>query len=525
MKKLPIGISTFSQIREGGYCYADKTGFVDKLAEGGKYYFLSRPRRFGKSLFIDTLKEAFSCSKKLFVGLTLEKNWNWEKPYPVINISFGGGVIKNRDELDKSIFFQLREIGKKEGFEIDNSLTNLWFRELITSLSAKYQEKVVILIDEYDKPILDNITAPDLAREIREGLKNFYSVIKDTDAYLKFGILTGVSKFSKVSLFSGLNNLEDITLNPEFATLCGYTELDLQSVFLEHLHGLDLSRMKQWYNGYNFLGEPVYNPFDILLFLKNRVFQNYWFETGTPTFLADLLMQKSFSLPRLERLVAGDALLGTFDIDQITVEALMFQTGYLTILRKEQLGGAIMYELTYPNLEVKMSLTDHLLGCLTSAPGDRDQTKISLFHALNDGKLDQLKDIFFAFFASIPHDWYRKNELAGYEGYYASIFYCYFTALGLDVLAEDTTNKGKIDMRVKLNDRVFIFEFKVVELTPAGKPLVQLKEKRYHEKYSAPRIEIFLVGIEFSKTDRNIVSYEFEKIPKSDDARPGLTFF
>ncbi|MFZ2959575.1 MAG: AAA family ATPase [Candidatus Ozemobacteraceae bacterium] len=512
MKKLPIGISTFSQIREEGYCYADKTGFVSKLADAGKYYFLSRPRRFGKSLFIDTLLEAFSCNKKLFEGLVLEKNWNWEKPYPVINISFGGGIISDRGDLDIKIHALLDSLFQKFDEKNEKELISDRFFDLIQKLHGTKGEKVVILIDEYDKPLLDNITRPDVAREVRECLKNFYSVIKEADAHVKFCFLTGVSKFSKVSLFSGLNNLEDITLNPEFATLCGYTEQDMQSVFEEYLPGLDLLKMKKWYNGYNFLGDSVYNPFDILLFLKNREFRNYWFETGTPTFLIDLVVKKQFPVPRLESMVSDDSLMNSFDLDCIELENLMFQTGYLTIKEVRHMAGEMMYTLIYPNLEVKKSLTDRLLNYLCGAPSEKSIGKVNLFEALNEGNIERLRDVFHAFFASIPHDWYRKNELAGYEGYYASIFYCYFTALGLDVIAEDATNKGKIDMRVKLDHRTFIFEFKVVELTPAGKPLVQLKKMKYHEKYVTPGTDIFLIGIEFSKVDRNLVSYEYEKI-------------
>lgn len=509
MKKLPLGISTFSQIREEGYCYADKTGFVSKLADSGKYFFISRPRRFGKSLFIDTLREAFSCNKKLFIGLALENTWNWERPYPIIHISFGGGVIKCRSELDTDILFQLRKISEQESLKTGNDRTNLLFRELILELYKKYHEKVVILVDEYDKPILDNITNPDAAREIREGLKNLYSVIKDSDEFVQFCLLTGVSKFSKVSLFSGLNNLQDLTLDSRYATLCGYTQSDIETVFAQHLPGVDLAELKRWYNGYCFDGELVYNPFDVLLYLDRREFKNYWFETGTPTFMIDLLRERQFLAPDLEKLVAGDALIGSFDVDQIEPETLMFQTGYLTIKEKQQVGGAIMYELSFPNLEVKMSLTDRILASLSGAPAAKDKMRHALYQALVKGDPDALRPIFQSFFAAIPHDWYRKNELSGYEGYYASIFYCYFTALGLDVLAEDATNKGRLDMRVKVNKLVYIFEFKVVEMTGEGNALAQLQHRKYHEKYVNDGCKIFLIGVEFSKTDRNIARFEW----------------
>jgi len=278
---------------------------------------------------------------------------------------------------------------------------------------------------------------------------------------------------------------------------------------MEHLQDLDRKEVKHWYNGYSFLGEPVYNPFDVLLLLKNREFKNYWFETGTPTFLVDLITKKQFSIPRLESMVSDDSLMNSFDLDCIELENLMFQTGYLTIKEVRQMAGEMVYTLVYPNLEVKKSLTDRLLNYLSGAPSEKSIGKVNLFEALNVGNIDQLRDVFHAFFASIPHDWYRKNELSGYEGYYASIFYCYFTALGLDVIAEDTTNKGRLDMRVKLDNRIFIFEFKVVELVPEGNALAQLLQKRYHEKYLNEGCEIFLIGVEFSKTDRNIVKYEW----------------
>ena len=514
MKKLPIGISTFSQIREEGYCYADKTGFVSKLAEAGKYFFISRPRRFGKSLFVDTLREAFSCNKKLFAGLALENAWNWDRPYPVIHVSFGGGVHKERAELDNGIFEKLREITQQEGVQLENTSVNGQFRELILALHKKYHEKVVILIDEYDKPILDNITNPDIAREMREGLKNFYSVIKDSDAYVQFCLLTGVSKFSKVSLFSGLNNLEDLTLNRDYATICGYTENDLETVFMDHLQGLDRNMIKQWYNGYSFLGEPVYNPFDVLLLLKNREFKNYWFETGTPTFLINLLSEKRFFMPDLENLRASEAILSSFDVEDISPEALLFQTGYLTIKEMVQVGAQRTYDLTYPNLEVRSSLTDHLLESFAQNSQQKRRNLDNLFALLQNGKVEQLEALFTSFFASIPYDWYRKNQLAGYEGYYASIFYTYFSALGLDLTAEDITNHGRIDLTVKVPGLVYLFEFKVKgRCGDDNQALKQLLSKNYHEKYTGSGSKIFLIGIEFDPETRNITSFDWQPAP------------
>ncbi|MCG8687386.1 MAG: ATP-binding protein, partial [Desulfobacterales bacterium] len=484
MKKLPVGISNLREIIEENYAYVDKSRFVHDLDQRGKYYFLSRPRRFGKSLFIDTLKEAFEGNQDLFNGLWLHDHWDWKKQYPVIHISFGSGVIKSRKELDQRIGDLLYKNETALGITCrqPNDIPG-YFGELIRNSTKKYGRRAVILIDEYDKPILDNISDNVLAHEIREGLKNFYSVIKDGDADIRFAFLTGVSKFSKVSLFSGLNNLTDISLDPEYATICGYSEAEMAKVFSNHLKGKPLEDIRGWYNGYAWLGENVYNPFSILNYFRTGVFRNYWFETGTPEFLIKLILSGRYFVPSLQDTIATEILLGSFDIDAIEVETIMFQTGYLTIKETRQLGKLTVYRLDFPNLEVKSSFTDTVSAYLLSRRSEYERYKIDLYQAVETGDLSRIEQIFRAFFAAIPHDWYRKNRLSEYEGYYASIFYCYFTALGLDVTPEDTTNHGRIDMTVQLEGRVYIFEFKVVDIDKnARSALNQIKQKRYADK-------------------------------------------
>ncbi|UKL13727.1 ATP-binding protein [Dissulfurimicrobium hydrothermale] len=518
MKKLPIGIQSFVNIRtEADYYYVDKTRFVAELADRGKYFFLSRPRRFGKSLFLDTLRQAFLARKELFQGLYLADNWDWSAKYPVILVSFGSGVHRNIEELQETMRVILKRHAEEYQVSLENTALKDRFFELIQRLSEKHGQKVVILIDEYDKPILDRIDKPEIAIEIREELKNFYSVIKDADEFLKFVFITGVSKFSKVSLFSGLNNLQDLTLDTVAATLCGYTHEELIDTFAERLGGVDTERVRQWYNGYNFLGDKVYNPFDVLLFLDSKEFRNYWFETGSPSFLIKLIAQNNYPIPDLEHIEASEDILSSFDIDDIKLETILFQTGYLTIRDWMNLGEDRLYTLSYPNLEVKKSLTENLLRYLTGSAAEQTRNRINLYRCLAAGDMDRLRDIFHAFFASIPYDWYRKNELAGYEAYYASIFYCYFTALGLDVTAEEMTNKGRIDMAVRLENKVFILEFKVVEIDRAGKKAIeQIKEKRYWERYQASDPcacpEIHLIGVEFSSKDRNITGFDWERV-------------
>ena len=515
-RKLPLGIQNLREIREGGYYYVDKTGIATDLVEQGKYFFLSRPRRFGKSLFLDTLKEMFEGNVKLFKGLAAENQWNWGVKYPVIWISFSDGVLQSREQLDQQILDLLRinrqalGITLPEGLIENNISAN--FRALIHQAHQKYGQRAVVLIDEYDKPILDNIDNTSIATAMREGLKNLYSVIKGSDAHLKFALLTGVSKFSKVSLFSGLNNLQDITLDPRYSTICGYTDDDVDTVFATELPGLDRDEIRRWYNGYNWRGASVYNPYDVLLLFSNREFQPYWFQTGTPTFLVKLLEQRPKFTPDIGRIVAAETLLSSFDVDNITAESLLFQSGYLTIKSHQIIPGRLELSLKYPNKEVQSSLNDVLLGSLSGDPIKSGTNISSLYRLLQANDLAGLKNLFHAFYATIPHQWYTRNDLAGFEGYYASIFYSYFAALGLDIVLEDTTNHGRIDMAVEFEGRTYIFEFKVVELTPEGRALQQIKDKNYADKYKASGQPIYLIGVEFSKQSRNIVGFEVEQV-------------
>ncbi len=332
LKKLPIGISTFSRIIEEDYLYIDKTKEAYHLITNYKYTFLSRPRRFGKSLFIDTLQEIFEGNQKLFEGLYIYDKWDFNTKYPVIKINWGGG-LRTKEEVEHTIYELLKENQKRLEIECEfKNNSSSCFRELIYKAYEKYQKPVVILIDEYDKPIIDNLDQIEVAKANRELLKSLYVIMKDNDRYIKFAFLTGVSKFSRASIFSGLNNLEDISLTPEFGTVCGYTHNDIETTFLPYLEGVDLKELKKWYNGYNFLNDKVYNPFDILLFIKNKfLFRNYWFKTGTPSFLIKLFQKENYNLAKFENLKVSEELIDSFDIEDISLETVMFQSGYLTV--------------------------------------------------------------------------------------------------------------------------------------------------------------------------------------------------
>lgn len=509
-KKLPIGIQTLRDIREGDYYYVDKTQLAIDLVEDGKHYFLSRPRRFGKSLFLDTLKELFAGNKALFKGLAAEKQWDWSVSYPVIRFSFANSYIK-QDQLERDLLEQLSKLDKRYGLNPNSISCAGRFKELLLHLEQQYGQRVVVLVDEYDKPILDTLRQPEIARYNRDFLRGFYSAIKDYDAHIHFSFLTGVSKFSKVSISSGLNNLYDLTLDAPFATICGYTDADIDRVFAPELVGLDREEIRAWYNGYNWLGEGVYNPFDILQLFKKREFKNYWFETGTPTFLIDLIQSRQVATPHLACRNSDTELLSSFDIDHMPLEAVMFQTGYLTIKSRSNLGGSWFYQLGYPNREVYQSINNSILQQLVQNPEVQVSQRIRLYTLLMQNDFEGLKTLFHSFFASIPHHWYHNNTIQNYEDYYASVFYSYFASLGLDIILEDVTNLGRIDMTLKFNQQVYIFEFKVVEIVPKGNALQQIKDKHYADKYRSLKQPIHLLGVEFSKDSRNIVGFEVER--------------
>ena len=509
---LPIGIQTFREIRERECYYVDKTAYIRRLLNEGKHYFLSRPRRFGKSLFLDTLKEVFEGNEPLFEGLAIHDRWDWSVRHPVVRLSFGRGNFKEPGYVEAMLMEQLAAAERRSEVVSEFATAPGRFAALLEALHDQAGQPVAVLIDEYDKPILDALEVPEVARANRDFLRGLYAVIKDSDAHVRFTFLTGVSKFSKVSLFSGLNNLTDITLEPEYSAICGYSDADLDAVFAPELPGLDRDQIRDWYNGYSWRGDQkVYNPFDILLLFRNREFKAHWFETGTPTFLVETLGKRHVSSLELGEMVGSDELLSTFDVDHIATEALLFQTGYLTITDAEDLGGKRLYQLGYPNREVRQSLNESLLSYLVQDATRQMANSIRLYRLLEANDFAGLETLFHAFFASIPYEWYTNNDIAGYEGYYASVFYSYFAALGLDITVEDSSSHGRLDMAVLFNGHVYLFEFKVVELASAGAALAQLQARRYADKYRGLGQPIHLIGVEFSKDERNVAAFDVER--------------
>ncbi|WP_198304791.1 ATP-binding protein [Arcobacter vandammei] len=510
LKKLPIGIQTFSKIREDDFVYVDKTGIAYDLIENYQYVFLSRPRRFGKSLFLDTLRNIFEGKKEYFAGLEIEDKWNWDRKHPVIHIAFSDGTYRNLDELtdkfEQNIDLNSERLGVKCRYDSRDLRS---FGDLIQKTYEKYQEKVVVLIDEYDKPILDNITNPELAKDIREVLSGIYGAIKTNDELIQFAFITGVSKFAKTSIFSGLNNIEDISLNVEFGDICGYSQNDLETVFKEHLAGADMEMVKEWYNGYNFLGSPMYNPFDLLQFIRNNfMFKNYWFETGTPTFLIKLIEKNRYFLPNLSDLKVDEKLLSSFDINNLDLEIILYQTGYLTIDKVMQTPfGTLEYLLKIPNKEVRLSFGDYIINYLLK---DREYLpkKTIIYKSLLSNNMEDFKNSLVSIFAKIPYNNYSNNYIHTYEGFYASVVFIYLQSLGLHIIGEDVTNRGRIDLTIIMPQAIFIIEFKV----DGKNALEQIKENNYAQKYLQEKKDIYLVGIEFDSKEKNISNFEWEKI-------------
>jgi hypothetical protein len=552
IKSLPIGFQSFEKIRKGNFVYVDKTKYFYELAQSEGVYFLSRPRRFGKSLTLDTFKCLFEGKKELFEGLYIYDKWDWSKTYPVLKISFDLQKIKTASDLENFICNLLDNFATQYDLKLIRETYYEKFSELITKIYEKTKSQVVVLIDEYDLPILDKIDNQDTAYEIREILRGFYRILKPEGDKLKFLFITGVSKFTKTSIFSGLNNLYDITLEDKYSAICGYTQSELEFYFKDYLKGVDLQKVKEWYNGY-FWGKSidalkqkenvsVYNPYDILLFFAgNNVFDTHWFRTGNPEFLTKLLIQKKFFTPNLENLEVAISDLDVFDVDTINVNSLLFQTGYLTIKNIKEKGSKIYYDLTYPNLEVRLALNSYLIPYYLKGKKDVNDVDYGslLYDAFVDEKIDEVIKILKSMYASIPFDWYRKSKLYEFEGYYATVFYSIMRGSGLNSVAEDKTNQGRVDLSIHTQKTIYIMEFKVSEESKTKSKKVksvkskakknkvvqkksktngallalkQILEKKYYEKYLNENKKIVLIGIEFSKKLRNIRDYKTKEI-------------
>ena len=511
MKKLPIGIQEFSKLREGDFLYVDKTQHIYNLINSASYYFLSRPRRFGKSLLLNTIKEIFNGNKQLFEGLWIYDKIDWEV-YPVIKISFSR-MDYNSLGLEKAIENTLLKLAEKYKISLNEPTYSLKFEELIHKLAQ--DKKVVILIDEYDKPIIDYIDDIPQAEENRKILKSFYSIIKDSDSFIKFFFITGVSKFSQVSIFSDLNNLDDITLDKNYATLTGYTQEELDFYFPEYIEKVkedykgiieDIPAMiKRWYNGYSWDGKNfVYNPFSILNFFSKREFDDYWFRTGTPTFLMKMIKKNKYTIFDIKNREITKSVLDKYDITSITLLPLLFQTGYLTI-KKYDLRTRVI-TLDFPNAEVENAFIIHLLAELNDGKIDKASSLIiQLMESLESGNLDKFIELINIIYKGISYTIVDEKEK-----YYHSIFYIIVKLLGFTIDVEVLTIDGRIDAVISVEDTIYIIEFKANQ--DAATALQQIEDKGYYKKYLSQGKQIILVGINFDTEEKKITEYVSKNI-------------
>ena len=517
-RKLPLGVEDFQTIRGEDYYYVDKTSFIRNLVEGGRRYFLSRPRRFGKSLLIDTLLELFEGNEPLFRGLDIHGHWDWSVKHPVVRLSFDAKYTEPGD-LEGNIHTQLEAIERHTGLDPDEASDKTGpdrFLNLLDRLHQATGQTVVILVDEYDKPILDALDNPELAKANRDYLRGFYGVIKGSTKHVHFVFMTGVSMFSKVSLFSGLNNLEDISLNPQYATICGYTDEDIDTVFAAELPGLDREEIRAWYNGYHWLGEEsLYNPYGILLLFKNRKFKPHWFATGTPSFLYRLMKEKAVSLMEMENRVTDEELICKFDVEDIGLEALLFQTGYLTIAEEQTIRHRTRYTLDYPNEEVRKSLSTGWLESFGQSGLEAEEEGSRWCELLEAGDFEGFRSGIHSFLSGIPYQWNTVGDLGRYEAWYGSLVYACFQSVGVSLRMEESTGRGRSDMVVFCGGQVFVLEFKVVEQAGEAEgagdaALSQIRERGYAEKYRDRGQPVHGVAVVFGMEERNVLEVRVE---------------
>ena len=470
MKKLPLGMQTFRDIVKGKYVYVDKTRFVYNIANSEKYYFLSRPRRFGKSLLLDTIAEAFSGDRELFKGLWIYDSDHDFIKHPVIRLDMSNIANDTPEILRKSLSIALIERAKKEGIDVGYEMPSDNFKVLIEKLQVKYGQNVVVLIDEYDKPILDHLNRIETAEANRQVMRGFYGILKSMDPYLRMTFITGVSKFTKTSIFSELNNIRDITMSEQYADICGVAIEDLEKYFGEHIdHLSSLGKFKcegglhnailDWYDGYSWNGETrVINPYSLLSFFTEGSFESFWYSSGTPTFLIDMIKNKPSSFLVLNNHEISKKGLDTFEIQKIELAPLLFQTGYLTVAEKSARGIAESYTLKIPNLEVREAFYLNLLANFTESEGYIAESAFwRMQDSLEAGNLQGVLETMKSLFSSIPYELHIKHE-----HYYHSIFYSIMNLLGFDIDAEVSVSGGRVDAVLELAENVYVMEFKYV---------------------------------------------------------------
>ena len=531
-RKLPIGVQSFKDLREKRFLYVDKTEYLSRLVNNGKVYFLSRPRRFGKSLFLSTLAAYFLGQKELFKDLYLEKTEEeaavqegreaWQE-YPVLYLDFNTGNYGASDDLTINLNNHLCKWEELYGSKPSEQNFPLRFAGLLERAYQQTGKQVVILVDEYDKPLLQTMGVnEELNEKYRNTLKAFYSVIKTCDQYIRFAFLTGVTKFSKISIFSDLNNLNDISLLPKYAGICGISQSELESTFAPEIEALaqaneltydeTLKQLKQNYDGYCFAraSENMYNPFSLLRVFDGQIFQSYWFSTGTPTFLVNYLKEAHYYIPDLnENVELDEDGLQTYRAIPEDTLPILFQAGYLTI--KEYIKDVRLYRLGFPNDEVRYGFLHNLLPAYSDIPFGQTGVWVGRFvQDIRKGKVDCFMERMQALIAGIPYDNFTEKNLKLREQNYQTAVYLVFALMGQFVQTEVQCSTGRSDAVVITADTVYIFEFKLFSNGSAEDAVNQIKENNYAAKYKTDGKKIVLIGAGFDEKTKTIKDWKTE---------------
>ena len=519
MEKVATDIYTFARLREEGFTYIDKTGILHEMASGesGAQFFIARPRRFGKSLAVSTLKSLFEGRRDLFRGLAIEPKWDWSKKWPVLHLDMGTMQYDTVENLDRAMKDYFRAQAKALGIEVDSGrLIPEIFRDMIRTLAAKSSDgRCVVLIDEYDKPLLKALNTKDVIK-FRDYLKPLYGVLKYEEPSQRFTFITGVSKFSKVSIFSDLNNLNDWTMHPGMATLFGYTHEEVLKYFPGRIHalaeanGLDdkgaFGEIVRWYDGYRFhpAAEPVINPVSLGQCFQNREFNDYWSKTAVPTFLIDILKKHPLDFSSVD---ITDNRLEAYEPENPDITTLLYQTGYLTIKGFRKMIGMRKYDLGFPNQEVQNSFVTRLAPAYTGLePARAESAQLAAAEALYEHDVPKFIKALKAFFANIPYNLTDRQN----EQMWQTIVYVVLKAIGAGVQSEVKTNDGRIDMVAEVPGEIYIIEFKLDR--PASEAMDQIKGKEYAGKYALSKKRITLIGISFSSEKRTIVEELVEEL-------------
>jgi len=536
-RKLPIGVQSFKVLRNDRYLYVDKTKYITQLVTSSRVYFLSRPRRFGKSLFLSTLSAYFLGKKELFKDLYLEKaeeelalqeNRSAWQEYPVLYFDFNIGKYTDSGALNERLNVMLSEAEASYGISTSKEAQPFFASRFERLIKAAYQQtgkQVVILVDEYDKPLLQTMGVNEaLNEDYRNELKAFYSVIKTCDEYIRFAFLTGVTKFSKISIFSDLNNLRDISMEEDYADICGISQIELEANFQPDIQTLAmrqnidypeaLAALKQWYDGYLFhpAGEGMYNPYSLLSAFVKKEIKSFWFSTGTPTFLVNYLKEAHYYIPDLDGNVELDEDgLQTYRAIAQDILPILFQAGYLTI--KEYIKDLRLYRLGFPNDEVRYGFLNNLLPAYSDVPFGQTGVWVGRFvQDIRKGDVNSFMERMQSLIAGISYDNFSSKELKLREQNYQTAVYLIFALMGQFVQTEVHCGTGRADAVVTTTDSVYIFEFKLSGNGTAEDAIVQIKENTYAEKYKTDGKKIVLIGTSFSEETRTIKNWKVEQL-------------